>query len=324
MMKYKKEEIKAGLVVIAALLIFSAVAILIGGSRFWEELNIYQVRFSAIGGLETGAAVRLGGYRVGRVVGIRVAPDDISKIEVTIGVKRETPIYRGVLAGVYTLGLVGDYYVLLTQQPGATEPLPLGSEIASRDMVEMGDLLAQAAELSQTLNASIEGVVSAIDRTLSEENIEYLQMALQGISRLTTEGEKNISTITADLRVVLTRMNTLIGDMNNLMVENKDDVRSTVTAIRSLAERVDELSLNLNQILVENREDVRATMTAFKKDSQKAGELLDHLDGRIGVTGDYLDETMVNLMEVSENLRLLSGQLRRQPWRLIYRERSTE
>ncbi len=317
-MKYKREEIKAGFVIMAALLIFSAMVILIGGSRFWEKPHIYYIRFSAVGGLESGAAVRLGGFRVGRVLRIAIAHDDISKIEVAIGVKKETPIYQGVVAGVYTLGLVGDYYVLLTQKPGANQPLAPGSQIPSRDMVEMGDLLVQAADLSQTLSSSIESVVGAIDRTLSDENIEHIRTALQGINRLTAEGERNITTITTDLRMVLKRLDTLIGNFDSLMVDNQENIQGTIFAIRGLAERLDTLSLNLNQTLIENRESLHATITNFKEDSQKAGKLIDNLNNRVTLTGDYLDETMINLMEVSENLRLLSIQLKRQPWRLIH------
>jgi len=58
------------------------------------------------------------------------------------------------------------------------------------------------------------------------------------------------------------------------------------------------------------------------EDSLKAGQLMDHLDGRVTVTGEYLEETMANLTEISENLKLLSSQLRRQPWRLVYRGRT--
>jgi phospholipid/cholesterol/gamma-HCH transport system substrate-binding protein len=317
-MKHKTEEIKAGLVLMAALLIFSAMVILIGGSRFWEKQDVYHIKFSAIGGLESGAAVRLGGFRVGRVMKIAVAPDDVSKLEVTIAVKPETPVYEGVVAGVYTLGIVGDYYVLLTQNPEATEPLPPGSEIPSRDMVEMGDLLAQAAQLSQTLSSSIESVVGAINRTLSDENIQHIQAALQGINRFATEGEKTISAIAVDLRRVLKRLDTALANADDLMLKNRENIEGTILAIRSLAERLDTLSLNLNQTVMENRENLHATITTFKEGGEKAGQLIDNLNGRVAVTGDYLDETMINLMEVSENLRLLSSQLKRQPWRLIY------
>ena len=68
----------------------------------------------------------------------------------------------------------GDYYVLLTQEPGAKQPLPTDSRIPSREMMELGDLLAQAAELSQTLNTSVDRVAAAMNRILSDENIAHV------------------------------------------------------------------------------------------------------------------------------------------------------
>lgn len=318
-MTYRKEEIKAGLVVVAALVIFSAMVILIGGSRFWQKLDVYLIRFSAIGGLETGASVRLGGLRVGRVARIAVAHDDISKIEVTIGVQPGTPIYRGAVACVHTLGLVGDYYVLLTQRPGAQEPLPPGSMIPSREMVEVGDLLLRAAELSQTLNSSVEEVVSAVSQILSQKNISHVQETLQGLNQLTAEGTKSLSTITVDFEGVMKRLDTTLNNLNGLLLENRRNVRGTILAIKKSVERLNTLSLTMNQILVENREDLHSTLASIKDDTEKAGRFIDNLNGRVDVTGDYLEETMVNLMEISENLKLLTSQLKRQPWRLIHR-----
>jgi phospholipid/cholesterol/gamma-HCH transport system substrate-binding protein len=216
---YRKEEIKAGVVVVTALLIFSAMAIFLGGSRFWKDLDIYRIQFSAIGGLEKGASVRLGGLRVGRVVDIAVAHEDTSKIEVTIGVEPRTPIYRGVVAGIQTLGLVGDYYVLLTPHPGANEPLPSGSQISSRGTAEIGDLMVQAVELSHMLKSSIEEVVGSVNRVLSKENITSVHTALQGMSRLTAEGEKSLSVITMDLRDLMKRLDTMVTNLDGLVVE---------------------------------------------------------------------------------------------------------
>lgn len=321
MARYRKEEIKAGLVLMGALLVFSAMMVFIGGSTFWEKYETYHVEFSAIGGLEKGASVRLGGFRIGQVLDIAVSPDDASKIDVTIGVKPGTPIYKGIVASVHTLGLVGDYYVLLTQRPEANTPLAPGSSIASRDMVEIGDLLIQAAELSRTLNASIQKVMAAVERVLSEENITSVQTALQGLTRLTTRGERSLTTLTTHLERMLKKVNATATTLDSIIVENRGNVEQTLRAIRRSAENLDKLTVLVNQMLVENQEDLRSAVIAIKEDSRRTGDLIDNLNGRVSVTGDYLEETMANLTEISENLRLLSNRLKRQPWRLIYRER---
>jgi phospholipid/cholesterol/gamma-HCH transport system substrate-binding protein len=320
-MKYKREEIKAGLVILAAILILSAMAILLGGSKFWAKREIYQIRFSAIGGLEKGAAVRLGGFRVGEVLDIAIAPDDASKIEVSIGVTPGTPMHEGAVASVRTLGLVGDYYVLLMQNPGPPKPLPPGSVIPSRDTMELGDLLAQVAELSQTLNGSVEEVVTAVNQVLSEENITHIQTTLQGLSRLTTQGEESVATITADLSRALRRLNTTVAHLDSFVLENRGNVGETILGIKDAVNRLDSLLLVMHQTIVENQADLRSIVVNFKEDSEKTGQLIDNLDGRVTVTGDYLEDTMANLLDISENLKLLSNQLKRHPWRLIYRER---
>jgi len=321
-MKHKKEEIKAGLIVLSALMIFGAMVVFIGGAGFWKKLDVYHIRFSGVGGLEKGAAVRLGGLRVGQVLDIALAPDDVSRLDVTIGVEPETPITCEAVASVRTLGLVGDYYVLLSQRSGADRPLPPGVIIPSQEMMEIADLLVQAAELSQTINGSIERTVTALNQLLSEENIGYVRTSLQAFSRLTSEGERSLSTIALDVGTVLKRLDTMVANLDGLVGENRSHIRGTILAIKQTADELELLSRTVNQMLVENQDDLSSLIASVHEDSLKAGQLMDHLDGRVTVTGEYLEETMANLTEISENLKLLSSQLRRQPWRLVYRGRT--
>ena len=321
-MKHKKEEIKAGLIVLSALMIFGAMVVFIGGSGFWKKLDVYHIHFSGVGGLEKGAAVRLGGLRVGQVLDIAVAPDDVSKLDVTIGVEPETPITYDAVASVRTLGLVGDYYVLLSQRSGADRPLPPGVIIPSQEMMEIADLLVQAAELSQTINGSVEKVVTALNQLLSEENIGYVRASLQAFSRLTAEGERSLSATARDLSVVLKSLHIMVANLDGLVGENRNHIQGTILAIKQTAEELEALSRTVNQTLIENQDDLNSLIASVHEDSLKAGQLMDHLDGRVTVTGEYLEETMANLTEISENLKLLSSQLRRQPWRLVYRART--
>ena len=323
-MKRAKQEIKAGVVMIIALFIFGSMAVLIGGARFWERLETYRIRFSAIGGLEPGAAVRLGGFRVGRVLTISVAREDIPRIEVTIGLKPGTPLYHGVEARINTLGLVGDYYVLLTQRGAAERPLPRESMIPSRGMMEMGDLPIRAADLSETLSTSVEKLVGRVDRILSEENIRYIRANLQSLSQLSENGAQSLKTLTTEVQGMIQQASRTLSDVDSLVVENRDDIRESARTFKALTQRLDRLSLTLNQAISENRDELRNATTAFRQGAQKATDLIDHMDNRVNVTGDYLEETMANLVEISDELKLLSSQLRKQPWSLIYRGKVKE
>jgi phospholipid/cholesterol/gamma-HCH transport system substrate-binding protein len=65
-----KDEIKAGIIILTSIVILSVFVILIGGSQFLEKYDTYTVRVMNAAGLETGAQVKLGGVRVGRVLNI--------------------------------------------------------------------------------------------------------------------------------------------------------------------------------------------------------------------------------------------------------------
>ncbi len=65
--RYRASEIKAGIWIFLALIIFTTFIVAVTGSKFWKEMDYYRVRLNYVGGLEIGSPVRMGGVLVGKV-----------------------------------------------------------------------------------------------------------------------------------------------------------------------------------------------------------------------------------------------------------------
>lgn len=97
----------------------------VGGSK-----GSYQVtaKFSNVGKLSAGNAVKIAGVTVGRVADIQVDPDDF-QAQVTLRIANQYNNIPGdVDARILTAGLLGEQYVSL-QEGGALDPLKDGDSI---------------------------------------------------------------------------------------------------------------------------------------------------------------------------------------------------
>ena len=81
-MEYRSHEIKAGLLVIAGFIVFVVFLIAMTGVEWDKKEKVYTARFSYLGGIERGSLVRFGGFLVGTVTDLYIAPDDATKLEI--------------------------------------------------------------------------------------------------------------------------------------------------------------------------------------------------------------------------------------------------
>ncbi|SFD25592.1 phospholipid/cholesterol/gamma-HCH transport system substrate-binding protein [Thiohalospira halophila DSM 15071] len=86
-----------------------------------------EAYFDNIGGLTTGAPVRVAGVRVGTVKGIEYAPDAY-QARVTLQLSREYEFPMDTTASIYTEGLLGENYIAL-DPGGVPQPLTEGDRI---------------------------------------------------------------------------------------------------------------------------------------------------------------------------------------------------
>ncbi|MBF0498348.1 MAG: hypothetical protein HQK58_17520, partial [Deltaproteobacteria bacterium] len=108
---------------------------------------------------------------IGRVMDIKISPDDNSKVKLSIGINQGSPLYQGTKASISRTGLVGDTFLLLELDRASSKTLPPGSSIPVKESMELDQIMAKAAEGVQALNALIERVNLFVnDRSLAKIN----------------------------------------------------------------------------------------------------------------------------------------------------------
>lgn len=275
-----REEFKAGLLIIVALSILTVSIILVGGSRLFEKFDIYTVKVTNAAGLETGAQVRLGGVRVGRVLDIREPAGPGDTITIELGLKQGTKLYKGTKAFITQIGFVGDIYLLLAVNETRNELIPVGSRIPSEDPVEFNLIMAKVDAIA----VSVDTLVKNLNKVLSDKNIKEMESLFE-----------NVNTLSVTVTTAMTNLQTVLVEVEGLVKNNKGEVAQLIKQANADLKKAEELLQSLNKTVKS-------------------------VDRTVNVQSQNLDALLRNMNRTTEDLQDVLQELKNKPWSIIYRQ----
>ncbi len=287
-----KEEIKAGIIIVASFLILTALVILVGGSSLFEKFDVYYVKVMNTSGLETGAQVKLGGVRVGRILAIREPKGPGEPVVMEIGLKKGTPVYQGTRALITQLGFVGDLYLLLAIDQTSGEKIKVGSVIPSEESVEFALLMKRAEGLMR----SVDGLIKDVDKVFSQKNLDGVEHLIGNLNKAVVSTNSNIDQISAGLKTATKKLEIVLNEVEGLLKDNRGEVA---------------------QLIKKAREDLN-----------KAGDMIssiertsNSLDSAVNLQSQNLDTLLKALTETTGELQEVLQEINAKPWSFIYQER---
>ncbi len=161
-----------GLATVLSLYLFS--------ERREDTRQVLVVTKENVSGLNPQAQVRYRGIRVGKVLDIRLDPDDVSNILILAEVEKLVPLTRGTTAKLSYQGVTGIAHVLL--EDGGTDRLALAGDpprIMMRPslMDQLEDSLPQVLEQIQDFLANANQVMGSQNRQHLGRTLANLEMA---------------------------------------------------------------------------------------------------------------------------------------------------
>ncbi|WP_303787437.1 MlaD family protein [Azovibrio restrictus] len=161
-----------GLATVLSLYLFS--------ERREDTRQVLVVTKENVSGLNPQAQVRYRGIRVGKVLDIRLDPDDVSNILILAEVEKLVPLTRGTTAKLSYQGVTGIAHVLL--EDGGTDRLALAGDpprIMMRPslMDQLEDSLPQVLEQIQDFLANANQVMGSQNRQYLGRTLANLEMA---------------------------------------------------------------------------------------------------------------------------------------------------
>jgi phospholipid/cholesterol/gamma-HCH transport system substrate-binding protein len=297
-----KEEVKAGIIIVAAVLILSGFIILIGGGNFFEKYDTYTINVSNAAGLETGSQVRLGGVKVGRVLDIRAPSNPAEPVTIRIGIKRGTALYKGTKALITQVGFVGDIYLLLTVGNTTNEPIKIGSVIPSEEQIQMDVLMAKMNGLS----VSVDILIKDIDKLFNEKNLKGIENLIGNTNNAIVSGSSNVNKIASSLKATTEKLERVMNEVEDILKGNKGEVTQLIKNARADIDKAGDMIKS-----------IESTAKSVEKTSKSVDRMVDHQSRNLGNLIDSMTRT-------TEELQDFLQEIKNKPWSIIYKEKKGE
>lgn len=344
-MRGARNNVLAGLLVLTAVVATVVVVVLLGGAMEHFGKRRYRVEFSladGVAGLERGSKVRVGGLNVGAVDSVehQYSPaGDIERAIVTIGIDRAIRLRRDAVAYLQ-LPLLGSSGILNFPSLGSGEPLPEGELIQGRmaapsllasagygeeQSQQLKNIMAKAssladrwdkmsAELETSVIPDVKTVVSDVRANWTKENgwSSRVDSITKNVDAMAAKGPK----IADDLQARLDQVKELLASAQGYLDENRENVKQTLANARSVSEKADRFMDRLNGELADA---AKGFLDQGREAFARGEEALAKLEAFISEEKPGLRATLANLRLASDQLRDTLLEVRRSPWRLLYR-----
>ncbi|MCB0942639.1 MAG: MCE family protein [Mycobacterium sp.] len=271
----ERNPIVVGLLGVAVTLGVVLAALNYGKLPFVNSDREYSAYFAEAGGLLTGAAVQVSGFRAGEVTGIEL---DGPRVRVTFSVDKDIRLGDRTEAAIKTRSILGAKILELTPRGDGRQSGPIPLE-RTTSPYQLPDALG---DLTTTISGLDINRLSDSWKVLADEfagTPAVLKVALQGVARFSqTVDERD-----AQLRKLLTdanRLTSVLADRSDAIVRmltDSDallaDLTSQGRALDQIAGNIAAMSRQITGLIAENRETLQPAL-------DKLNELLAVIDHR--------------------------------------------
>src|SRR4051794_36809828 len=311
MKKDRNAPLAGTFIVVRALIVGGLVTAIKDWGRFAEPTQVRSVRVKLtddIGGLRVGDELRIGGFKVGSVRSIE--PSGMNGIEevslvVTFTVPQKYVLREGTTVGVQS-NLTGST-VLNILDMGRGKPLADDAVLAGigdpkgRLFASLGDIkIAETVEAFKKTAATATETIAQVKAKIDPAYEKYAGIA-DPAAQAATKVRDLIDEEKGDVKGTLANLNAASGTVKQKIPEAMDRLNSTLKKVEG---SVDKLQTSLD--------DVKVALANAK-------DLTGSAKGVLVGNRSRLDAIFASVKTTSDNLKSASSEIRRSPWRLLYK-----
>ncbi len=349
----RRNNFLAGMFVLLAIFAGVVIVIVIGSSLDALGKATYTVRFpveTGVGGLATGSQVAVGGLSVGAVKSVRhiIENGELLAIEVRMAVSKKIPLRQGAIASL-ELPLLGTGGTINFTELGDGSPLTPRDIIPGRlappgflasagfgdeERGHVRNFLADAAEGASRFNDTMGMTRDELTPRLMDmvgETDDRFQTWLDRIDAATANIEQTTSHgpgISVSFEKRLQEFASLVSETRSVIEENRSDMKITLTNARdaseSLAVGSKDAKVFLDRLNTELADRAIALLDDARTTVGDAQGILERADGTFIEQQPNIRAVMANARLASDQLRTMAAEIRRSPWRLVYRPNDRE
>jgi phospholipid/cholesterol/gamma-HCH transport system substrate-binding protein len=286
----------------------------LSSAQFQREGAIYDIYFrGSVSGLTESAQVRYKGVLIGRVINIRLDPENVERIRVRIEVDAATPIKQDAVAELEAQGITGLAFVQITGGSNASPVLEKREDkrypiIASRQS-GLEEVVTSAPELFKRATL----VADRIALVLSDANVAAVAQTLDHISSVTgtlADSRSQIDKIVIDTSKTMSEMRGAATEATSLL----RDFRETLNGRDGIADRSSRALQELNQS-AKNLTQLTAHLDAVVQENRAA--FREFTQSGFTQAQQLLTDSRALIVELTR----VADQLERDPARFLFGDR---
>ena len=287
-----------------------------------KQYQTYGILFEDVSGLDPSGDVLFNGISVGRVIGLRIADQDPSKVFTAIEIEAETPVRSDTVAQLQSQGVTGVAYISLSGGTPAAPPLVANEDgwiiIPSRRSTmqtlvqDAPDLLVEATKLLeqfQTLTSpENQAYVTNILRNLDASSAR-LDEALSDFSDITgtvRDATAQITLFTDRLDTIGASVATTLEQADGTLAAATSAFETADTALSRSVDAIDTVEGAFDQAKLILSEQVPQILTQVSETASLTNAAIADLQARSGATLDGFTQTsdllIARLTELEETL----------------------
>jgi phospholipid/cholesterol/gamma-HCH transport system substrate-binding protein len=306
----------AGAFVLVGVLLFTVALFMIGERRslFARRFPVYT-EFASVGQLEIGASVRISGLDAGEVDDIEVPRSPTGRFRVRLLVRRN--LHRLVrtdsVATTASEGIVGAEFVNIT---GGTDKAPLvpdGGTIASREPVQIADILQQASDTLAMVNETVMSLRGDAETAVHEVALtaEDTHALVQQVTPDFMTMARNGAKISTDTQQIVANINNGTGTIGKLINDSTlyDRANQTMAQAQETMANFDKVSEDARRALADFQSpngpamgllgDMRATVSQAREAASDMADDLEALKHNFLFRGFFKDRGYFDLDAIS-------------------------
>ena len=169
MAKVFTNEVKTGFMVILCVVILAGLTIMAGSFSLFTEKYKIKAIFTNIAGIQKSASVRLGGVEIGSVESVQLVYTKEGETKIYIGMELNgnAKLREGAIAGISTLGLMGETYIALSPGDIGAPFIKAGATISGKDPVDMDAIIEEVTATMKVAKETM-GNISNLAKDLDD------------------------------------------------------------------------------------------------------------------------------------------------------------
>lgn len=242
----RKTEIRVGLTVLVAVIVFIWILGWAKNFSINSDSKIVMVRFTNVSGLEIGDQATVNGLRKGFVKEMRVEPNNVL---VEISLENDVQLKEDATFAITMLDLMGGKKIEIF--PG------ISSNTYNLNQVSEGVFYSDIPSVMSLLGSVQDDFVTIL---------KDVKVSLNSLNKYLTD-EK----LSTDVKKSLSNLNLMTGKLDLILTENRND-------LKELTQNAVELTNQSNEILSSNKENINQLFVDLKSVFKKSDTLLTDLN----------------------------------------------